>query len=70
MALDFDTSDILGSSSLVGRGRMARHPTFTSFFKLSALGALVLLALVVFRYGRTIFLRWKERHYKLLVFIL
>jgi len=62
---DFESSDILGGALPVGRGRVARNSSFSSFFKICALGASTLLLLLAFRHGRTFFLRWKERHYKL-----
>jgi hypothetical protein len=63
--IDFESSDILGGALPVGRGRVAQHSGFSSFFKICALGASTLLLLLAFRHGRTFFLRWKERHYKL-----
>ncbi|KAI0005053.1 hypothetical protein BJV74DRAFT_806649 [Russula compacta] len=62
---DFESSDILGGSLPVGRGRVAQNSGFSSFFKICALGASTLLLLLAFRHGRAFFLRWKERHYKL-----
>ena len=62
---DFESSDILGGALPVGRGRVAQNSGFSSFFKICALGASTLVLLLAFRHGRTFFLRWKERHYKL-----
>ena len=64
---DFESSDILGGALPVGRGRVAQNSGFSSFFKICALGASTLVLLLAFRHGRTFFLRWKERHYKLYV---
>ncbi|KAI0053605.1 hypothetical protein FA95DRAFT_463916 [Auriscalpium vulgare] len=65
MSDDFESSDILGNALPVGRGRVSATSTFSSLLKYSLLGACGLFALIVFRHGRTFFLRWKERHYKL-----
>lgn len=67
MALDFEfeSSDILGSDLPVGRGRVVRHSGFSLLFKTCALGVCTLFFLLAFRHGRTFFLRWKERHYRL-----
>lgn len=67
MALDFEfeSSDILGGDLPVGRGRVARHSGFSLLFKTCALGVCTLFFLLAFRHGRTFFLRWKERHYRL-----
>ncbi|KAN0132648.1 hypothetical protein V8E53_009664 [Lactarius tabidus] len=67
MALDFEfeSSDILGGDLPVGRGRVVRHSGFSFLFKTCALGVCTLFFLLAFRHGRTFFLRWKERHYKL-----
>ena len=62
---DFESSDILGGSLPVGPRRVAQNSGFSSFFMICALGASTLLLLLAFRHGRTFFLRWKERHYKL-----
>lgn len=67
---DFESSDILGGALPVGRGRVAQHSSFSSFFKLCVLGACTLLLLLAFRHGRTFFLRWKERHYKLYLYLI
>ncbi|KAI9513357.1 hypothetical protein F5148DRAFT_1279066 [Russula earlei] len=64
---DFESSDILGGALPVGRGRVAQNSGFSAFFKICALGASTLVLLLVFRHGRVYFLRWKERHYKLLI---
>ncbi|KAI0068671.1 hypothetical protein BV25DRAFT_1986254 [Artomyces pyxidatus] len=64
-SVDFESSDILGGSLPVGRGRVATTSYFSSFIKLCALGACGFLVMIVFRHGRVFFLRWKERHYKL-----
>lgn len=65
---DFESSDILGGFLPVGPRRVAQNSGFSSFFKICALGASTLLLLLAFRHGRTFFLRWKERHYKLYVY--
>ncbi|KAH9965892.1 hypothetical protein BC827DRAFT_1153339 [Russula dissimulans] len=62
---DFESSDILGGALPVGRGRVAQNVGFSAFFKICALGASTLVLLLAFRHGRTFFLRWRERHYKL-----
>lgn len=64
---DFESSDILGGALPVGRGRVAQNSGFSPFFKVCALGASTLVLLLAFRHGRSFFLRWKERHYKLYV---
>ena len=64
---DFESSDILGGLLPVGPRRVAQNSGFSSFFKICALGAFTLFLLLAFRHGRTFFLRWKERHYKLYV---
>jgi hypothetical protein len=66
---DFESSDILGGALPVGRGRVAQNSGFSAFFKVCALGASTLFLLLAFRHGRTFFLRWRERHYKLYVYI-
>ncbi|SRR6266702_4827282 len=63
--IEFESSDILGGALPVGRGRVARHSGFSALFKICALGVCTLFFLLAFRHGRTFFLRWKERHYKL-----
>ncbi|TFY72962.1 hypothetical protein EVG20_g6 [Dentipellis fragilis] len=65
MAADFDSSDILGSATPVGKGRAAKTATFSYFFKMCIIGAATLLCLLLLQHGRVAFLRWKERHYKL-----
>ncbi|KAA1466470.1 hypothetical protein DENSPDRAFT_36166 [Dentipellis sp. KUC8613] len=65
MAADFDSSDILGSATPVGKGRAAKTTTFSYFFKMCIIGAATLLCLLLLQHGRVAFLRWKERHYKL-----
>jgi hypothetical protein len=65
---DFESSDILGGALPVGRGRVVQNSGFSAFFKVCALGASTLFLLLAFRHGRTFFLRWKERHYKLYVY--
>jgi hypothetical protein len=62
---DFESSDILGGALPVGPRRVAQNSGFSSLFKICAVGASTLLLLLAFRHGRTFFLRWKERHYKL-----
>ncbi|KAI0307127.1 hypothetical protein B0F90DRAFT_1813930 [Multifurca ochricompacta] len=62
---DFESSDILGGALPVGRGRVSQHSSFSFFFKICALGAGILFLLLAFRHGRVVFLRWKEKHYKL-----
>ncbi|THH16925.1 hypothetical protein EW146_g3790 [Bondarzewia mesenterica] len=65
MSQDYDSSDILGNSVPLGRGRAASNSAFSSFFSFCILGAACLMVFLIFRNGRTVFLRWKERHYKL-----
>ncbi|KAH9077131.1 hypothetical protein EDB83DRAFT_2311728 [Lactarius deliciosus] len=62
---EFESSDILGGALPVGRGRVARHSGFSALFKICTFGVCTLFFLLAFRHGRTFFLRWKERHYKL-----